>query len=46
MPKPIEARESSQIQPAPDAEKWTRRCFSTEYKYSIIAQANQCARES
>ena len=43
MPKPIETRESSQLQPAPELEKRTRRRFSTEYKLNIIAQANQCA---
>ena len=43
MPKPIETRDSSQIQPAPELEKRTRRRFSTEYKLNIIAQANQCA---
>ncbi|MBE0471491.1 MAG: hypothetical protein IBX55_18520 [Methyloprofundus sp.] len=41
MPKPI-THINPQIQPKPELEKRTRRVFSTEYKLSILQQADAC----
>jgi transposase-like protein len=41
MPKPI-THINPQIQPKPELEKRTRRVFSTEYKLSILQQAEAC----
>ena len=45
MPKPVvSSMPDTQVVPDPMLEKRTRRQFSTEYKLSIIAQADQCRR--
>ena len=41
MPKP-EGRNSQEVVPNPELEKRTRRVFSTEYKLSILKQADAC----
>jgi len=41
MPKPISLI-NPQIQPKPELEKRTRRVFSTDYKLSILQQAETC----
>ncbi|WFE67732.1 hypothetical protein P8S54_05705 [Thiomicrospira sp. R3] len=41
MPKPV-THINPQIQPDPELEKRTRRVFSTEYKLSILQQADAC----
>lgn len=40
MPKP--SLSETQVSPAPELEKRTRRRFSTEYKLRIIAEADAC----
>jgi hypothetical protein len=40
MPKPPLPK--TQVSPAPELEKRTRRRFSTEYKLRIIAEADAC----
>lgn len=40
MPKPQSPQ--TQVSPAPELEKRTRRRFSTEYKLRIIAEADAC----
>jgi transposase len=42
MPKPLTELPDSQVSPAPELEKRTRRHFSTEYKLQIIAEADAC----
>ncbi|MDY0137841.1 MAG: hypothetical protein RBS36_11780 [Thiomicrospira sp.] len=45
MPKPItlvNPKIESKIEPNPVLEKRTRRVFSTEYKLSILQQADAC----
>ena len=42
MPKPASDLTSTEIKPAPELEKRTRRVFSTEYKLSILSQADAC----
>lgn len=41
MPKPA-TQHSQEIQPDPKLEKRTRRIFTTEYKLSILQQADAC----
>lgn len=40
MPKP--SLSETQVSPAPELEKRTRRRFSTEYKLRIVAEADAC----
>ena len=44
MPKPITELPDSQVTPAPALEKRSRRKFATEYKVSILAEADACQR--
>lgn len=41
MPKP-ESQSNPEVKPNPDLEKRSRRLFSTDYKLSIIQQADAC----
>ena len=42
MPKPITDLPDEQVKPNPNSEKRTRRIFTTEYKLSILRQADRC----
>lgn len=44
MPKPASDPLITEVSPAPELEKRTRRVFSTEYKLKILAEADRCAR--
>lgn len=44
MPKPASDLPVTEVSPAPELEKRTRRAFSTEYKLKVLAEADRCAR--
>ena len=44
MPKPESKLPDSQVEPAAELEKRTRRRFTTEYKLRIVAEADACKR--
>ena len=44
MPKPTTLLPETQVKPDPKSESRTRRTFTTEYKLSILNQANSCQR--
>lgn len=44
MPKPASKLSITEVSPAPELEKRTRRVFSTDYKLRILAEADGCAR--
>lgn len=44
MPKPTTSLPETQVKPDPKSEGRTRRKFTTEYKLSILNQANMCKR--
>ena len=44
MPKPESRLPDSQVEPAAELERRTRRRFSTEYKVRIVAEADACER--
>lgn len=43
MPKPVSKLPITEVSPAPELEKRTRRVFSPEYKLKILAEAERCA---
>lgn len=44
MPKPASDLPITEVSPAPELEKRTRRVFSTDDKLRILAEAERCAR--
>jgi transposase-like protein len=44
MPKPLSNLPVTEVSPAPELEKRTRRVFTSEYKLNILAEADRCAR--
>ncbi len=42
MPKPVTELPEAQVTPLPTLEKRTRRTFSAEYKFRILAEADAC----
>ena len=42
MPKPSKEKPTTEVIPAPEFEKRTRRTFSTAYKLRIITEADAC----
>ena len=44
MPKPASDPAITEVSPAPELEKRTRRVFSTDYKLKVLAEAERCAR--
>ena len=44
MPQPVSELPDSQVTPAPELEKRTRRTFTAEYKLRILTEADACQR--
>ena len=44
MPKPISKKPETQVKPAPELERRTRRKFPAAYKLRILAEADACKR--
>jgi len=44
MPMPKSDLPNTEVSPAPELEKRTRRIFSPEYKLKLLAEADRCAR--